>query len=66
MVKGDPGETVDLGTITDMAEAVIAAHWIPCPHDNHITETNWDQTLIHRTCQQCGAGHIIKPEDTDG
>jgi len=23
-----------------MAKAAIAAHWIPCPHDNHITETN--------------------------
>jgi len=40
LAKGDPEEYIDTPTLYAMAKAAIAAHWIPCPHDNHITETN--------------------------
>jgi hypothetical protein len=65
MIKGDPNETIDLTTITDMAESVLAAHWIPCPHSDTVTETNFDRSITHRWCQRCGAELIVKPENTD-
>jgi hypothetical protein len=36
MVKGDPQETVPLDIVTAMANAVLRAHWIPCPHADWI------------------------------
>jgi hypothetical protein len=68
MVKGDPEEVVPLELITDMAQAAIDAHFIPCPHADFVTvhtTTLYDRRgTIMRTCERCGAHLVV--EDTDG
>jgi len=72
MVLGDPNETVPTDVVTAMAQAVLNARWIPCPHDDWITETNYDRSTERRTCRRCGGrlilegGYLItEPEATD-
>jgi len=73
MCKGDPDEEVSLEVVTAMAESVMRAHWIPCPHDDWIEEYNYDRSVTRRTCRACGGrlvvegGYLVtEPEATDG
>lgn len=65
LAQGDPEETVDLATLTAMAQAAIRAHWIPCPHADHITEATLDSNPANRYCQRCGARFVVEAEPTD-
>jgi hypothetical protein len=64
MVKGDPTERAGLELLTDIAEAVLAAHWIPCPHTDFVTvhtaSLNDRRGTTTRTCERCGARLIVE------
>jgi hypothetical protein len=64
LIKGDPGETVDLATVRAMATAAIHAHWIECTHSDWITEATFDSNPANHYCQLCGA-RLVLEDNTD-
>lgn len=63
LALGDPAESVPTDVLNAMAEAAVRAFWIPCPHTDWITETNFIGTW--RFCQRCGAKLVVEGATDD-